>query len=65
VGLHNRAIDSRGEAEVVRIDNEPPQAASLATRRAFERFFPRRVYSTKPSSEPFSPIFQGIATTGG
>ena len=52
--LHDGAVDAGSKSEIVRIDNEPSQAASLATNRVFEGFFHRRVYSNqRRSATPF------------
>jgi hypothetical protein len=52
--LHDGAIDSGSKPEIVRIDNEPAQAASLATNRVFEGIFRPRVYSNqRRNATPF------------
>jgi len=65
--LYDGAIDPGSKSEVVRVDNEPAQAASLATNGVFEGFFRARVYSNqRRNATPFiSSSQQGEARTGG
>ena len=59
--LDDGAIGPGSKPEIVRIDNEPAQAASLATNRVFEGFFRARVYSKQRRTRRPS---SGQATTG-